>query len=326
MSLFALFQALQPATSAVDFTALPLPGPRTDFLAKGSDGGPVFLLNDSSPASYLPAIELKNVSVQFQSTCRVTTADGAVDDQFAVISCDASVPELHEVFVRCLAAAVEQLPVVVGTSDMQRCVQSLLDLFRSLGRPSSREVTGLWAELYLVAKSKNIARALSAWHADQFERFDFSWPSGCLEVKAAVRELRQHEFSLEQLQSPLGGVGYVASVLLQPLSGGVGIIDLANEIESAVADEPQLRQKLWANIAAALGSDFSERLDRRFDPSYTERSLAMYAMSDVPSPEAPSDPRITAVRFRADLSNVTTSLVGNPRTVLESLFRSGRHP
>jgi hypothetical protein len=250
----------------------------------------------------------------------VTTAGGTVDDQFAVISCDASVPELHEVFVRCLAATVEQLPDAVGTSDLQRCVQSLLDLFRSLGRPSSRELAGLWAELFVVAKSKNMAHALGAWHADQFERFDFSWPSGCLEVKAAVKELRQHEFALEQLQPPLGGAGYVASVLLQPLGGGVGIIDLANEIESGVADEPRLRQKLWENIAAALGSDFSERLDRRFDPSYAERSLVVYAMGDVPAPEEPSDPRITAVRFRSDLSTVTTSLVGNPRTVLDSLL------
>lgn len=320
MSLFAAFQALQPATSAVDFSALSLPGPRADFLAKGSDGGPVFLLKDSSPASYSPAIELKNVSAQFHSTCRVTTAGGTVDDQFAVISCDASVPELHEVFVRCFAATVEQLPDAVGTSDLQRCVQSLLDLFRSLGRPSSREVAGLWAELFVVAKSKNMAQALGAWHADQFERFDFSWPSGCLEVKAAVKERRQHEFALEQLQPPLGGAGYVASVLLQPLGGGVGIIDLANEIESGVAGEPRLRQKLWENIAAALGSDFSERLDRRFDPSYAERSLVVYAMGDVPAPEESSDPRITAVRFRSDLSTVTTSLVGNPRTVLESLF------
>ncbi|MCY1556602.1 hypothetical protein D9M68_933630 [compost metagenome] len=104
------------------------------------------------------------------------------------------------------------------------------------------------------------------------------------------------------------------------MGGGVGIIDLANEIESGVSDEPWLRQKLWESIAAALGSDFSARLDRRFDPSYAERRLVVYAMDDVPAPEEPSDSRITAVRFRADLSTVTTSLLGSPRTILDSLF------
>lgn len=320
MTLFASFQALPVATSAVDFSALLLPGARGDFLAKAGDGGPVFLLKDTSPANYSPAIELKHVSVRFHNTCSVTTAGGAVVGQFAVISCDASVAELHEMFIRCLAAAVEQLPITAGTSDLQRCVQSLLDLFRALGRPSNREVTGLWAELFVIARSKNVAQALRAWHADQFERFDFSWPSGCLEVKAAVSESRQHEFALEQLQPPIGGTGYIVSVLLQPQSGGVGVVDLGNQIDGCVATEPYLRQKLWENIAAALGNDFSERLDRTFDMSYAARSLAVYTMGDVPAVPQPSDPRITAVRFRTDLSTVTSSLVGNPRGILDSLF------
>lgn len=139
-------------------------------------------------------------------------------------------------------------------------------------------------------------------------------------MKATAKELRQHEFALEQLQPPLGGIGYVASVLLQPLNGGLGVIDLANEIEAKLASEPQLRQKLWESIVAALGSDFSERLDRRFDPSYAERSLAIFAMSDVPAPQHPSDARVSAVRFRSDLSTVSSSLKGNSRAILNSLF------
>jgi hypothetical protein len=320
LNLFAAYQSLPPASSAVDFSAFQLPGRRPDFLAKASDGGPVFLLQDSSPANYSPSIELKHVLVQFHCTCRVATTGGALEDQFAVISCDASVAELHEVFVRCLAAAVEQLPVQAGTSELQGCVQTLLNLFQALGRPSSRELTGLWAELFVIAKSKNVGHAMRAWHADHFERFDFSWPTGCLEVKAAAKEQRQHEFALEQLQPPFKGAGCVASLLLQAMSGGVGVVDLANEIEVRIADNPLLRQRLWENIAAALGSDFSERLDRRFDPSYAERSLAVYSMGDVPAPEQPKDLRVTALRFRADLSTVTSSLAGSPRVVLDALL------
>jgi Putative PD-(D/E)XK family member, (DUF4420) len=320
LNLYASFQAITPSESTVDFVALPLSQSRPDFLGKASDGAPVFLLQDSSSASYAPAIELKYVSVQFHNKCRVTTNGVTVEDQFAVISCDASVPELHEVFIRCLAAAVEQLPPVANTSDLQRCVQSLLNLFRSLGHPSNREVTGLWAELFVIAKSKNVQQLLRAWHSNQFERFDFSSPTVCLEVKAAINEQRQHEFSLEQLKSPISGAGYVASILMQPLSGGLGIVDLANEIELSITGEPQLRQKLWANIFATLGVDFSERLDRRFDLTYSERSLAVYSMSDIPAPHEPSDARISAVRFRVDLSTVVSSLKTNARRALDELF------
>lgn len=320
MDLFAAFVDLSVAQSTADFAAVALSMERRDFLAKAADGSPVFLLHDASPATYSPAIELKSVSVHFHSTCRVTAGSGCLEDQFAVIACNEAVPELHEVFVRCFAAAIEQLPMVSTTTDLQRCIQGLLDLFRVLDRPSSREVAGFWAELLVISKCKDVSQALRAWHADSYERFDFSWPHGCLEVKSAIKEQRQHEFALEQLQTPIGGGGFVASILLQPMNGGVGVADLAKTIEQLVTTEPQLRQKLWENVAAALGSDFSERLDRRFDPSYAERSLAIYAMEDIPAPEQPYDPRITSVRFSVDLSSVQSSLVGSPKNLLYDLF------
>ncbi len=178
----------------------------------------------------------------------------------------------------------------------------------------------MWGELFVIAKSKNVAQALRAWRADQFERFDFSWSSGCLEIKAAIRDLRQHDFALEQLQPPVSGNGYVASILLQPMSGGVGIMEMVNEVEDRITGQPELRQKLWANTVAALGSEFSERLDRKFDMTYAERSLAVFLMIDVPAPHAPTDPRVSALRFRADLSTVASSLNMNPRKALDSFF------
>lgn len=322
MDLFSAFVALPTAISAVDFHAVPVGDARADFLAKASDGSPVFLLHDASPARYSPAILLKYVSVQFHNTCRVTTRSREIEDQFAVVSCAADAPDLHEIFVRCVSASVEQLPTHAGTEELHKCVQSLLNLFRAFSRPNSREVTGLWAELFVMLQSGNVARALECWHADPFERFDFSWQSGCLEVKAASRDIRQHEFALEQLQAPRNGVGYIASVLLQPLSGGEGVLDLAKQIESVVASSPTLREKLWMNISAALGAEFSDRLDRKFDPSFAERTLAMYAMSDIPAPPPPADPRVTDVRFRADLMNVASSIGGNSKKVLGSIFDS----
>lgn len=322
MDMFPSFLALPSASSAVDFSAVKLSTRRSDYLAKSSNGGPVFLLHDASAASYSPAIELRYVSVQFHSTCRVTASGDMLEDQFAIVSCDGNVPELHEIFVRCVCAAAEQLPLKASTSELHSCIRDLLEVFRALGQPSIREITGLWAELFVILRSKDATHALELWHSDQFERFDFSWASNCLEVKATVNEIRQHEFALEQLKEPVDGAGYVVSVLLQPLSGGMAIVDLANGIERTLASHPTLRQKLWRSIAAALGSDFSERLDRRFDPSYAERSLAVYRMVDVPAPQEPRDHRITGLRFRVDMSTVDSSLAGDPREILDTLFAS----
>lgn len=200
----------------------------------------------------------------------------------------------------------------------------LLDLFRALATPSSRELPGLWAELYVISRSGNSAGALALWHSDQFDRYDFSSKSLCLEVKATVRGTRVHEFALEQLEPPAEGVGLVASLLLQPLTGGLGVLDLARQIEEAAAGHAKLRLKLWQNIAAALGSDFSASLDRQFDISFADRNLAVYMMSDIPRPETPTDPRITNLRFVVELATVKSSVEGSPLKGLAWVFEHSK--
>lgn len=320
MDVYREFTELTRAPSAAEFSAISLPSSRRDYLAKGIAGEPVFLLRDSSAVRYTPSIQYKHILAQFHSTCRVRTAGDELQGQFAVVACDAATPELHELFVRCFLVAVEGLPESSGTSELASCIQRLMDLFRAMSLPSTREISGLWAELFIIARSANIARALTAWHADQFDRFDFSWPTGCLEVKASTRELRIHEFALEQLKAPVNGSGIVASLLLQPLTGGLGVLELANLIEAEIPDELDLRQKLWGNIARALGSDFSENLDRRFDMSYAERNLMIFSMGDIPSIAEPIDPRISGIRYKADLSTVVSTLVGSPLKSLSAIF------
>jgi Putative PD-(D/E)XK family member, (DUF4420) len=308
MGLYEDFQSLAPAASDAELSAAPLAGRRSDFLGKNTEGAPVFLLHDASAAKYTPGVTLRHLSVQFHATCRVRAPSGPFDGQFAVLACDAAVPELYELFVRCVSVAVEGLPDGAETKDIETCVRSLLNLFRAMSAPGGREIAGLWAELFVITQAADVAAAVRAWHVDTFERFDFSWPDGVLEVKATQGATRVHEFSLEQLDSPHKGLGLVASLLLQPLTNGVGVMDLATRIDAVLHSHNDLRQRLWSNIAAALGSEFSEKLDRRFDLSFAERQVAIFNMTDIPSPDRPSDSRVTGVRFRSDLTTVTSSV------------------
>jgi Putative PD-(D/E)XK family member, (DUF4420) len=301
-----------------EFEAIPLSATRKDFLAKTDDGAPVFLLHDSSAAKYNPGINFRYLSVQFHTTCRVRTNFVDVEDQFCMVWCDAAAPELHELFVRCVGAAIEELPESCGTRELESCISQLRDLFRALAQASSREISGLWSELFVISRCGNSLSALSLWHEDQFDRFDFSSSTLHIEIKSTVRGLRAHEFALEQLQQPVGGAGFVVSMVLQPLTGGISVLDLAREIEAEVARFPRLKQKLWENVAKTLGADFSDKLDKRFDRIFAERNLTVYSMNDIPRPETPSDPRITALRFVSDLTAVSSSL---PDAPVENLMR-----
>lgn len=308
MGLFEDFQALAPAASGTELSAVPLPGLRSDFLAKSTDGAPVFLIQDASKSAYTPGVTLRHLSVQFHVTCRVHSPSGPADGQFAVLGCSVAAPELYELFVRCVSVAVEALSVQAQTGDIEACVRSLMNLFRPMTAPGGREIAGHWAELFVITQANDTAAAVRAWRADTFERFDFSWPGGVLEVKATQGAVRSHEFSLEQLAAPSGGLGLVASLLLQSLTNGVGVMDLATKIDSALAGDNDLRQRLWSNVAAALGSDFGEKLDRRFDESFAGRHMMMFNMADIPAPNQPMDARVSSVRFRSDLTTVTSSV------------------
>lgn len=304
--LFDSFQDLPNAVGPSQYQAISVSSKRKDFLAKNADGAPVFLLHDSSDAKYNPGINFRHLSAEFHATCRVQANCGALEDQFCLVWCDGSAPELHELFVRCVAAAIEELPENSVTKDLESCILRLRNLFRALVSPNAREISGLWAELFVIWRSGNAAQALTFWHSDELDRFDFSSTNLRLEVKSTVKSIRAHEFSLEQLHPPSTGTGLVVSVMLQPLTGGLGVLDLARNIEAAVAESPKLKQKLWENVAITLGTDFSDKLDKRFDLSYAERGLAIYAMDDVPKPAASADPRVTAIRFVSDLTGIAS--------------------
>jgi hypothetical protein len=320
LDLVGLFAALPNGAGREEFKAIALSENRRDFLAKAEDGAPVFLLHDSSTAKYVPEISFRHLSAQFHVTCRVMVETQTLEDQFCLVSCDGATPELFELFIRCVSAAVEGIPANAGTRELEGCIVQLRDLFRALAGPSSRELPGLWAELYVILQCGHSAAALSLWHSDQFDRYDFSSEALCLEVKATVRGTRVHEFALEQLEPPAEGVGLVASLLLQPLTGGLGVLDLARRIEEAAPGDAKLRLKLWQNIAAALGTDFSAGLDRQFDMSFADRNLAVYSMSDIPRPETPTDPRVTDLRFVVELSTVISSLQAPPSQELSLAF------
>jgi hypothetical protein len=314
------FSDLAASSSADTFNAVPLRSARQDFLGKGQQGAPVFLIADEGAPAYRPVVQHRHLSAVFGVLCRLNVNGVEVVGRFALVRFEGNAPELHELFIRCVQAAIEDLPEAADTSDIEKRVTRLLALFRSLARPAGREITGLWAELYCIAVSGNVPAALERWHSDNNEVFDFSWPQGRLEVKATVGTFRIHEFALDQLRPPCGGAGYVASLMLKPSNSGVGVLELARQVESAIPGQHQLQAKLWAVLVQSLGADFSDALDRRFDAELARGQLMVFRMEDIPSVPPVADARISSVRFKADLSTVQNSLGSAGAGALRTIF------
>ena len=318
--IFDEFQSLSASATYEDFKAIRLSSIREDFLVKGPQGEPIFLLNDSSPPRYVVGRILKHIKAEFHVTCSVQVDHDTVSGQFAMISCDAQSPDLHEIFLRCVGASIDVLPPVCNTEALENVMTELLEIFRVLSEPSACDISGFWAELWVVANSSNIPAALELWHSDVYDRYDFSSPAVFIEVKSTTQNFRIHDFSLEQLNPPENGNGFIVSIMLQRLSGGVGILDLVESIEATLYAHPHLRKKLWAVVTKTLGSDFSETVDKRFDAAFAARNLNVYSMADIPSLGPVSDLRISKVRFSVDLSSVDSSLNGSTGGSLADCF------
>jgi hypothetical protein len=320
VELLSGFEELAPATSPNSFNAVRLGGKRHDYLGKDQQGAPVFLVADEGEPMYRPIVQHRHLSAAFCMLCRLNVDAAELVGKFALIRFEGNAPELHELFIRCVRAAIADLPASAQTPDIEARVTRLLSLFRALARPAGREISGVWAELFCIASSGNVPVAVDRWHNDNAEAFDFSWGQGRLEVKSTVGALRVHDFSLEQLQPPNVGSGYVASLVLKASNAGEGVLGLAKRIEVQLHGDVALQAKLWALLVQSLGSDFSETLDRRFDFDIAARQLTMFRMEDIPSLPSISDSRISSVRFRADLSSVRSSLSPNGVAALKAIF------
>lgn len=320
MDLLGEFADMAPSSSADTFNAAPLKSVRRDFLGKDQHGAPVFLIADEGAPAYRPVVQHRHLSAAFGVLCRLSVDGAEIVGRFALVRFEGNAAELHELFIRCVQAAIEDLPEASETSDIETRVARLLALFRSLARPAGREISGLWAELYCIAISGNVAVAVERWHSDNNEVFDFSWAQGRLEVKSTIGTFRIHDFALDQLRPPNGGAGYVASLVLKPSGAGVGVLDLARQVEAALPGQHQLQAKLWAVLVQSLGADFSDALDRRFDADLARSQLMIFRMEDIPCVPPVADARISSVRFKADLSTVQSSLDSAGAVALRAIF------
>lgn len=306
--LVSLFINLPSAVDEGTFNAVSAHPSRGDFLGKAHDGKPVFLIADDGAPTYGPEIRHRHLRVSFGMACRLNVDNVEMIGQFAVVRFEGTSEDLHEVFIRCVQAALLTLPDSADTQEIEGKVRRLLALFQTLLVPSSRVVSGLWAELFCIRYSSNPVHALERWHSDYAETYDFSWPGTRVEVKSTTSPYRIHEFSLEQLTAPSGGLGKIISVMLKSSNDGAGLMDLARAIEIALKGNLVLREKLWSQLLQLLGCDFSDALDRKFDIDFSLRNLAVIQMQDIPSVINPADPRITAIRFRVDLSDLVVNI------------------
>ena len=158
---------------------------------------------------------------------------------------------------------------------------------------------GLWAELWLLARSTRSDLLLEGWQGPERERVDFLLDGIGFEVKASHR-VGLHFVSQQQVEVPFGDVRSLLTslhVMSDPVRGKA-LPELVSEVTEKVADAGLFEEKL-----ASVG------YSRADDGAYTRKYALLeqprlHPMETVPRIRL-ADAGVSEIRYRVQLSDET---------------------
>lgn len=296
-------------------------------VARQQDGAPALLvLIDASTESPPSGEQLANLTYRPRERLRIEGPDGTTEQAVhTVLTCASPDAELRHYFFRVVAALVDELGASPGARAIDEGVGRLLELFRAMERPARRSVQGVWAELFLIARSGDPAFSVSAWHAEPDAVHDFVAGLERVEVKSTQGAIRRHHFRLEQLSTPPEGTLVVASMMLSSSEEGVTVADLVERISRRLPSQTEHRSRLEAIVAASLGSDWRMMSRVAFDEAGAAASLMLIDANDVPSVARDVPVEVSEVRFLVDLSGVDECEPGSEGALFRALLAPTNH-
>jgi hypothetical protein len=308
-SLGELFESLSqpgPGGAHTRFAVVPITDDLRHLVGKDQNGFPAILVDASANnGNTLLRVELEHLTVLPDVRCEVEFPDGQHRaGSYTLIRCSGD-EELQTLFLRLVSGLLQHIDPTSERADLAHLVVKLVDLFRALTAPPRKSVQGLWAELFLVAQSRDPIVLLEAWHADPKELYDFSREHQRVDVKSSSQRTRLHTATLDQLYPPVGAVGVIVSVVAQRAAGGSTVDDLAEEIITRCVGRPELQLKVREIVTETLGADWRLGARTRFDRDEATQTCAMYLCEDVPRIALAAVPSgVTHIRFDVSLDDI----------------------
>lgn len=327
-SLDALFETIvAPAGDAAKplYAVLPVPGYQSYFVGKDHASCACLLVATVDHVQRQPSpIRLESLDVQFELPCHLRKGhETGKNGRFTVIRCRSLDHETVRYFLSVCAAVLHMLGDKPARRAVAAAVHRLATIFQKTQKPPVRTVTGLFGELFLISRSTNPVKALTAWRVENTARFDFVDGDVRLDMKTTSGRVRAHIFSYEQCNPPAGTVAVVGSMFVERASGGITLRSLIDDISAKVASYNDLVFKLHEGTAATLGMSLNEAMAMAFDEKLADSSLRFFNLAAVPAIRSPLPPGVHDVRFRSDLSaldDMSTQTIVDHNPVLRDLL------
>jgi hypothetical protein len=220
----------------------------------------------------------------------------------AILECKSFDAQLTSYFFRVVALLIDGDASTEDEAQLVNVLETIVTLFRALLKPGTKTVSGLWAELAMIAWSAQPQVAIQAWHSEPRALHDFSSNHFRLEIKSTTQPLREHHFLLDQLLQMGQGMTLIASLMLQQdATSGVSVPELVEHIRSLVP-RASVQSRLETIVIQSLGTAWRDAESLRFNLDQARASLQLYRTAQIPAIPQPLPTAIRGVRFIADLS------------------------
>jgi hypothetical protein len=148
---------------------------------------------------------------------------------------------------------------------------------------SEDSLIGLLGELVVLNQAADPETLIQYWHSNIDAYFDFSTDNLRLEVKTSKSNLRNHNFSSNQIGSGLDDKTFVSSVILNLVEQGSTLADLVYLISSKVS--PDEAAKLLNVVIGTLGVVPNSVKSLKIDLEMTSKTIVNIPAFKIPRPE-----------------------------------------
>lgn len=327
-SLYNQFLAIQSNSTDGDrFNVITIPD-MSHKLGASVDGYPKFFVRTSGTNTNVQNVVREILSVEYNVPCKICdNGENFQDDRFAIITLRSLEHELQSYFIDIFVLMLKRHPSNPSSHELAIEIENLISIFSALVHPPKKKIQGLWAELFVIERSKSPETLIDAWHVSPSAKYDFTSGKDKIEVKSTSSEERVHRFALDQLNPGEHSNLLIASIIVResgPAADGLSIKGLFLRICERVQDVNH-QLKVYTIIANTMGNDLNKMDELFFDYSGAVDNLAFYDYHSVPCIAKENVPEnVSEVKFASNLTGIKDLRDTELNSILTSsqLFKS----
>lgn len=253
-------------------------------------------------------INLKQFNVNFNQECSIKDINGnVINKRYTIILLKSLESDIQKYFLDLVYIVLKKLPTKPTVKGLKHEISKVISLFTVPPVFSKDVVKGLWAELFVIDRSKDPHYLINSWHVSPEDKYDFNDGVDKIEVKSTKNQDRVHSFSIEQLNPNIESKLIIASIIVVESGQGSNIFDLIDSISQRVTDVDAIL-KLKEISYKTIGPNLEESKKICFDINMASNTYKLFNHFDVPSiPFSIIPVEVTDVNFSSCLKNIPSA-------------------